>query len=468
MFSFFMLLLLLRRPLLALADESSKVTIAKDEKRKLCEEEKIIDHLSFEAIKTLHKSMDDDSSGSVDVAESLEFVREELHITERDRVDKRKKAFHHNTDSIITVDDLWCRWVHSDERKWTTEEMVQWLEQSLELPQYRTSFISHHLTGSMLPRISLQSSNFLFTILGISNPVHRQKIQLKAMDVVLFGQRSTKTNYVKDVILLSLLCIAVGGYWFAVNQRSAAQQEAIRLSSQMDKLKDIEQNFLSLQEKFNEEKHKNEMCEKQSEAGSSDKEEQIEHLKNQLLNAEKLWEKRNPQLSKLLRKTYDLEMHRINQQKVSSIRKMTEAREMVEKYKKKRSSLFSQIRSVHIEDMESIDQEIMALKQKLEETAYAIEECQQRWTQIENLSGFSIVLPSPVAGNHVPNHVAGLHHFQSSACLSSSTTNKSAISPPNHSIAAAKHNFSLSSINDNNNVAHFRKISALSKLETFH
>lgn len=82
--------------------------------------------------------MDDDLSGTVDLSESIEvkysakfdpififsstflfhfkFVREELQIKEKDRMDKRQKAFHQNDDEFISVDDLWCRWVNSEGR----------------------------------------------------------------------------------------------------------------------------------------------------------------------------------------------------------------------------------------------------------------------------------------------------------------------------------------------------------------
>ncbi len=50
-------------------------------------------------------------------------------------------------------------------------------------------------------RIAVQNSSYLSNVLGIKNGVHRQKLQLKALDVVLFGYRG-----VPPLSLLSSLC----------------------------------------------------------------------------------------------------------------------------------------------------------------------------------------------------------------------------------------------------------------------
>lgn len=68
--------------------------------------------MGFEAIARLHKEMDDDHSGSIDMAESTDFVQEELAIQEKDKVAKRQEAFHLD-DQQISVEDLWTRWVAS-------------------------------------------------------------------------------------------------------------------------------------------------------------------------------------------------------------------------------------------------------------------------------------------------------------------------------------------------------------------
>lgn len=55
---------------------------------------------------------------------------------------------------------------------------------------YILSFIitSHNNYYSYLNfRLAVTNSQFLSNVLGIKDPIHKQKISLKAMDVVLFG-----------------------------------------------------------------------------------------------------------------------------------------------------------------------------------------------------------------------------------------------------------------------------------------
>ena len=81
-------------------------------------EEKAADAAGFEAITALHRQMDDDMSGSVDLEESSEFVREELQVQEKDSANWRQKNFHPDNDIFITVEDLWIRWLGAKERNW--------------------------------------------------------------------------------------------------------------------------------------------------------------------------------------------------------------------------------------------------------------------------------------------------------------------------------------------------------------
>jgi len=62
-------------------------------------------------------------------------------------------------------------------------------------------------------------STFLTKQLGITNPIHRSKITLKAMDVVLFGPPKEYSSTVKDIILTTLLVIAITGLIYAYRDR---------------------------------------------------------------------------------------------------------------------------------------------------------------------------------------------------------------------------------------------------------
>ncbi|RZC32881.1 SAM 2 domain containing protein [Asbolus verrucosus] len=142
------------------------------------------DRLGLEAIKTLHQKLDDDANGNVDLTESDDFLREELQYDSG--YERRQKAFHRNDDMHISVKELWEAWLKSEVHNWTVEQTTEWLISSVDLPQYVPSFITHKVTGANLPRLAANNINFL-NHLGIKDPIHKQKIVLKAMDVVLFG-----------------------------------------------------------------------------------------------------------------------------------------------------------------------------------------------------------------------------------------------------------------------------------------
>ncbi|KRZ75671.1 Stromal interaction molecule -like protein [Trichinella papuae] len=382
---------------------------------------KIEDPFGYEAIKLLHRKMDDDRSGSVDLNESIDFVKEELQIQDKDRVVRRQKVFHQNNDEYITVDDLWYRWILSEGavacdftvyclfvvvivtslfavRCWNVDQTINWLINVVELPQYKEIFEKFLLNGTSLPRLASPDANYITNVLGITNPVHRQKLQLKALDIVLFGYRPQTSSYAKDIILITLLVLAISSYWFAVLQRKSAQKKLHNLTTHLDRLKDMEQDFTNLQKKLEESQFHCQATEGEDTGGVDC--EELEKKRSKALEAERALEGRLPMLRQLLIKTFDLEFSRLNQEKIDNLKEMQEAREWVEKLRKKHSSLLSQIRSVHGSESEQIDRRLLNLKQKMERTARSLEEQQQRWSRIELLCGFSIV--NSAQGNDYP------------------------------------------------------------------
>ncbi|KRY33192.1 Stromal interaction molecule 1 [Trichinella spiralis] len=354
---------------------------------------KIEDPFGYEAIKLLHRKMDDDRSGSVDLNESIDFVKEELQIQDKDRVVRRQKVFHQNNDEYITVDDLWYRWILSE-----GAVTINWLINVVELPQYKEIFEKFMLNGTSLPRLASPDANYMTNVLGITNPVHRQKLQLKALDVVLFGYRPPTSSYAKDIILIALLVLAISSYWFAVLQRKSAQKKLHNLTTHLDRLKDMEQDFTNLQKKLEESQFHCQTTEGEDTGGVDC--EELERKRSKAMEAERALEGRLPMLRQLLIKTFELEFSRLNQEKIDNLKEMQEAREWVEKLRKKHSSLLSQIRSVHGSESEQIDRRLLNLKQKMERTACSLEEQQQRWSRIELLCGFSIV--NSTRGNDYP------------------------------------------------------------------
>ena len=62
-----------------------------------------------------------------------------------------------------------------------------------------TDYPSYSNPFCILCRLAVNSAQFMTAILGISNPIDRQKISLKAMDVVLFGPPKRKSTSLKGL-----------------------------------------------------------------------------------------------------------------------------------------------------------------------------------------------------------------------------------------------------------------------------
>lgn len=93
--------------------------------------------------------------------------------------------------------------------------------------------------------MALQNSSFLVEILKIKSSVHRQKIQVKALDVVLFGVYESST--IKDVALAILAAsfVILAAIFFKHQKRN--QQTVNELSKQLSELNTMENNFDSEQ-----------------------------------------------------------------------------------------------------------------------------------------------------------------------------------------------------------------------------
>lgn len=110
--------------------------------------------------------------------------------------------------------------------------------------------------------------HYVSNVLGIKDPIHKQKIALKAMDVVLFGpprgmlnkfQRINKTlkrlntpltetgTRWKDYILVTLLLSAIIGCWYAYQQNKNAKRHLRRMAQDMEGLQRAEQSLQEMQ-----------------------------------------------------------------------------------------------------------------------------------------------------------------------------------------------------------------------------
>ena len=99
----------------------------------------------------------------------------------------------------------------------------RWLSGThVELPQYADHFRRHGVNGSRLPQVAV-STGYLAKVVGVTNAIHRSKITLKAMDVVLFGPPKSDSNPLKDLVLTTLLLAAVTGLVYAYRQNRKSQ-----------------------------------------------------------------------------------------------------------------------------------------------------------------------------------------------------------------------------------------------------
>ncbi|XP_012250580.1 stromal interaction molecule homolog isoform X2 [Athalia rosae] len=370
------------------------------------------DRLGLEAIKSLHSQLDDDANGNVDLSESDDFLREELQYEAG--YERRQRAFHHNDDMHISVRELWEAWLRSEVHNWTIEQTSEWLTSNVDLPQYVSTFIQHRVTGATLPRLAVNNMHYLSNVLGIKDPIHKQKIALKAMDVVLFGPPKDTGHSLKDLILITLLFGALIGCWYAYQQKKSSQEDLSRMMKDMESLHKAEIALQDLQRELERARLEQESAATEKEnlerrlqdetaglhTSYSDLEvsqlkSEIEKLKMELQRAEGELEDRcwSPPLGlqHWLQLTHEIENKAYTKKKVSAEKQLQQAREACEKLRKKRSSLVGAFVSTHGKSIDEVDKSIVDARTSLNEVTVELQERVHRWKQIEILCGFNII-----------------------------------------------------------------------------
>ncbi|XP_034024269.1 stromal interaction molecule 1a isoform X2 [Thalassophryne amazonica] len=388
----------------------------------LCMDDNAI--LSFEAIRSIHKRMDDDADGSVDVVETDEFLREDLNYHDP----KAKHNTFHGDDQFISVEDLWNAWKASEVYNWTVDEVVEWLISYVELPQYVDAFRKNFFNGSVMPRLAVKNTTLTASILKILDRSHLQKLQLKSLDTVLFGPPlMNRHNHLKDFMLVVSIVIGMGGCWFAYIQNRYSKDHMKKMMKDLEGLQRAEQSLHDLQQKLQiaqeehrtvevekvnlEQKLRDEISAAKQEAhrlrelreGTENElsrqkyaEEELEQVRMALKKAEKELESRcswsPPEaLQKWLQLTHEVEVQYYNIKKQNAERQLMVAKEGAEKIKKKRNTLFGTFHVAHSSSLDDVDHKILAAKQALGEVTAALRERLNRWQQIELLTGFTIV-----------------------------------------------------------------------------
>ncbi|XP_077354835.1 stromal interaction molecule 2-like isoform X2 [Festucalex cinctus] len=416
------------------------------------------DRFSLVALRHIHKELDDDNDGGIEVNESVEFIREDMkqHQT-------NKHSNLHREDQHITVEELWKGWKTSEVHNWTVEDTVQWLKESVELPQYEKNFRDFRVTGNTLPRIAANEPSFLSMQLKVSDQRHKQKLNLKALDAVLFGPPlRPQHNWMKDFVLMISIVIGVGGCWFAYVQNKSSKVHISQMMKDLESLQNAEQSLLDLQSRLEkaQEENRTVIVEKQNleqkmrdEITGAKKEahrlrdlregaecelsrlkyaeEELVQVRKALKRAEKEMqsERSLPEaLQKWLQLTHEVEVQYYNIKKQSAELQLCVAKDEVtmieqtldvflfffamiskpfsfglqaEKIKKKRGSVFGTLHVAHSSSLDEVDHKILEAKKSLSEVTACLRERLHRWQQIERLCGFPVVnnsgLPSLTA-----------------------------------------------------------------------
>ncbi|XP_070684865.1 stromal interaction molecule 1a isoform X1 [Pempheris klunzingeri] len=388
----------------------------------LCKDEN--GFLSYEAIRSIHKQMDDDANGNVDVVETDGFLREDLNYHDP----KAKHNSFHGDDQFISVEDLWNTWKGSEVYNWTVDEVVEWLITYVELPQYVDAFRKMSFNGSAMPRLAIKNTTLTLSILKILDRSHVQKLQLKSLDTVLFGAPlMNRHNHLKDFMLVVSIVIGMGGCWFAYIQNRYSKDHMKKMMKDLEGLQRAEQSLHDLQQKLQiaqeehrtvevekvnlEQKLRDEINAAKQEAqrlrelreGTENElsrqkyaEEELEQVRMALKKAEKELESRSSwsppeSLQKWLQLTHEVEVQYYNIKKQNAERQLLVAKEGAEKIKKKRNTLFGTFHVAHSSSLDDVDHKILAAKQALGEVTAALRERLHRWQQIEILTGFTIV-----------------------------------------------------------------------------
>ncbi|XP_068187025.1 stromal interaction molecule 1-like isoform X4 [Antennarius striatus] len=387
----------------------------------LCGDENAL--LSFEAICGIHKLMDDDADGTVDTTETDGFLREDLKYHDS----KAKHSSFHRADLLISVEDMWNAWKSSEVYNWTEQQVDDWLTLSVELPQYSDTFRKHQLDGKALPRLAVKNTTLMVSVMKILDRSHAQKLQLKALDIVLFGPPPGRQNRWKDLVLVVSILMALGGCWFAYIQTRRSRDDLGKLTKDLEGLQRAELSLLELQEKLQkaqeeqrcvqvekvkvEEELRSEIHSAKKEAqrlrelreGAENErsrqkyaEEELEQVRMALKKAERELESRArwappESLQKWLQLTHEIEVQYYNIKKQSAEKQLLQAREGAEKIKKKRSSLFGTFHVAHSSSLDDVDHKILSAKQALADVTAALREKLHRWQQIESLTGFCVV-----------------------------------------------------------------------------
>ncbi|CAL8350837.1 unnamed protein product [Boreogadus saida] len=397
------------------------------------------DRYSLEALRNIHQMMDDDHDGGIEVEESVEFIIEDMKEQQTN-----KHSHLHREDQHITVEELWRGWKSSEVHNWTQDAVLRWLKGFVELPQYERNFMDFKVNGNTLPRIAANEPAFLSGHLRIQDQRDKQKLNIKALDVVLFGPPTRPPhNYMKDLLLIVSVVMGIGGCWFAQTQNKVSKIHISKMMKDLDSLQRAELSLQELQEQLEraqeekrnvaeekhhlEEKMRDEIMGAQQEAHRLHRlrqgavtelsrlryaEEELEQVRGALKQAEKDMQlscSASEGLQLWLQLTHEVEVQYYSVKRQSAELQLASAKEEAEKIKKKRSSLLGTLHVAHSSSLDQVDHKILEAKNALSDVTACLRERLHRWQQVERLCGFPIFrnaglahLTAMLYSEHVP------------------------------------------------------------------
>ncbi|CAG0916414.1 unnamed protein product [Notodromas monacha] len=304
---------------------------------------------------------------------------------------------------------------------WTVDQTREWLADNVDLPQYVDTFVTYQINGSLLPTLAT-NSRFMTDVLGIRDPIHRQKISLKAMDIVLFGAPKAERYHIwKETILLVLLLFTLACYWYAYRENKRSQKQLKRMMIDMESLSKAETALANMQKEMSASKEEDEQIERtkrndlekkirreitqKCDLGADSEytlEEQVSRLKEELTVVRTEWERAEqelsdrcwfapPELQNWLQLTFETELRYFNAKKAAAHSQLSQAKEACEKLKKRRSNLIGSFVSAHGKNIDDVDTTILQAKSALVEVTNDLQERMNRWQQIERLCNCSII-----------------------------------------------------------------------------
>ncbi|KAM5249139.1 stromal interaction molecule 1 isoform 7-T7 [Ctenodactylus gundi] len=329
----------------ATSEESTAAEFCRIDKP-LCHSED--EKLSFEAVRNIHKLMDDDANGDVDVEESDEFLREDLNYHDP----TVKHSTFHGEDKLISVEDLWKAWKSSEVTRHNhLKDFMLVVSIVIGVGGCWFAYIQNRYSKEHMKKMMKDLEG-----------LHRAEQSLHDLQERLHkAQEEHRTVEVEKVHLEKKLR----------DEINVAKQEAQRLKE----LREGTENERSRQKYA---------------------EEELEQVREALRKAEKELESHSswyaPEaLQKWLQLTHEVEVQYYNIKKQNAEKQLLVAKEGAEKIKKKRNTLFGTFHVAHSSSLDDVDHKILTAKQALSEVTAALRERLHRWQQIEILCGFQIV-----------------------------------------------------------------------------